>query len=143
MSARIKGAALQLSIGSPATDYWADCTSVVLDNEEADADIVTFEDAQTPGGARTYFIDLAAIQSTDPDSLWTYIWTQAGVEVAFVYAPHGNETPAPDKPHFTGTVKIGPRPAIGGEAGATNTYTFETRWDVVGVPVLDNGMTPA
>lgn len=138
-STRIKGKALRLTLGSPAEDFWADCTSVFLDNEEADTDVVTFEDAQTPGGARQYFFDIAAIQSTDPDSLWAYIWEQTGESVAFVFAPHGNATPTAAQPHFTGTVKIGPRPGIGGEAGPNNTYTFETRWDIEGVPLLDDG----
>lgn len=136
-STRMKGNRLRLTLDSE--DYWADCTAVELLNEEADADVVTFEDAQTPGGARTYYFQITAIQSTDPDSLWSYIWDQAGDEVPYVYAPHGNETPTAAQPHFTGSLTIGARPSVGGEAGRTNTYTFETRWDCTGVPVKDDG----
>lgn len=138
-STRIRGRQLSLSLGSPASDYWADTTSVFLRNEEADADVVTFEDAAEPGGARTEFLEIAGIQSTDADSLWTYLWDNAGQDVAFTYAPHGNETPTATEPHFIGTCTLGPRPDVGGEAGRANTYTFETRWDVVGKVTKDTG----
>lgn len=139
MSARIRGRQLMLTMGTPANDFWADATSVILDNEEADQDTVTFEDAAQAGGAVQEFLTITAIQSTDPDSLWSYVWDHVGEDVPFVYAPHGNEEPTAAQPHFTGTCTIGSRPSIGGEAGRTNTYTFETRWDVVGKTVKDDG----
>jgi len=138
-STRIKGRQLKLELGTPVVDYWADVTACELQNEEADSDVVTFEDAAEPGGAVVDFLQITAVQSTDPDSLWSYIWEHTGEDVAFTYAPHGNEEPTPAQPHFVGTCTIGPRPAIGGEAGRTNTFTFETRWDVVGRVVLDRG----
>lgn len=137
MSTRIKGRQLALQFGT--TDYWADQTSVVLDNEEADSDTTTFEDAAAEGGARQYFLELAAVQSTDTESFWRYIWEHTGETVPFVYAPHGNEVPTAAQPHFTGNCVIGARPKIGGEAGRASTYTFETRFDVEGTPVLDTG----
>lgn len=138
-STRIKGRQLSLKIGTPAVDVWADTTSVVLDREEAEDDVVTFHDASQPGGAMQEFLQITAIQSTDPDSLWSYIWEHTGEEIPFTFAPHGNETPSATQPHLLGTCRIGPRPAIGGEAGRNNTYTFETRWDVVGTTTLDTG----
>lgn len=138
-STRIKGRQLSLKIGTPATDMWADTTSVVLDREEAEDDVVTFEDASQPGGAQQEFLQITAIQSTDPEGLWGYCWEHTGEEIAFTFAPHGNETPSATQPHFLGTCRIGPRPAIGGEAGRNNTWTFETRWDVVGTVVKDTG----
>lgn len=134
-STRIKGRALALKLGSPVTDYWCDVTSVVLENEEADSDVVTFCSA-AEGGARTFYFTVNAIQSTDADSLWRYVWDNTGEEVDFIYAPHGNATPTADQPHFEGTLVIGPKPSVGGEAGFNNDYTFETRWDVVGTPTL-------
>lgn len=139
MSTRIKGRQLALQFGTPSIDYWADQTACVLDNEEADSDTTTFADAAAEGGARQYFLSLTAVQSTDTASFWRYVWEHSGEKVPFVYAPHGNETPSESKPHFVGTCTIGPRPAIGGEAGATSTYTFETRFDVEGTPVMDTG----
>ena len=139
-SPRIKGRQLKLLVGSsPAVDVWADTTAVTLDNEEAEDDVTTFEDAAAPGGARQEFLTITAIQSTDPTSLWSYVWDHTGEEVPFTYAPHGNEVASASKPHFLGTCTIGPRPTLGGEAGRDTTFTFETRWDVVGSTTKDIG----
>lgn len=134
-STKIKGIGLSLKIGTPSVDFWADCTTCELDNEEASEDVTTFYDASQPGGARQFFFNLSGVQSTDEESMWTYIWDHAGEEVAFTYAPHGNATASVSQPHFTGLVKIGPRPKIGGEASRTGAYTFDSRWDVTGTPV--------
>lgn len=131
MSTRIKGKQLKLSVGTPPIDVWADTTSVVLDREDADDDVVTFADAAA-GDTQQEYLEIAGIQSTDPESLWTYCWDHSGDEIPFTYAPHGNEEPSTAQPHFVGTCRIGPKPTIGGEAGRTTTFTFETRWDVVG-----------
>lgn len=130
---RIKGVALTLKFGT--TDYKADVTACTLTNEEAESDVVTFEDAAGEG-QRQFYLNITAIQSTDTASFWRYVWENAGTTVAFVYAPHGNETASAAQPHFTGNVKVGPRPTIGGEAGAGNTFTFETQWEVEGVPTM-------
>ena len=134
MSTRIKGSALKLTIGS--TDYWADITSCVLENEEADTGATTFEDASL-GGARQWYFTLSAIQSTDTAAFWRYLWANTGTIVSYVYAPHGNATASSTQPHFTGTVKIPPKPSIGGEAGTNNEFTFEVRMDCQEEPTLD------
>lgn len=139
-SNRIKGAALGLTVGG--IDYWADALSVVFDNEEADSSAVTFADAAA-GGARQHFVTISAIQSGQTGSLWRYAWANTGTTVAYKYAPHGNVTPTSDQPHLTGTLVIGPKPALGGEAGAKNEFTFEVRWDINGEPVLDAGASNA
>lgn len=128
---RIRGKQLLLKIG--ATDYWCDTTEAVLDSEEAKGGTVTFCDAAA-GGGRQYFFKIEAIQSTDTASMWSYLWDHSGERVPFVYAPWGNAAPSVAQPHFTGFVTLGPRPAIGGKAG-DDEFTFETRWDVDGVPV--------
>lgn len=133
--ARIAGKKLALEFDG--TDYWLNFSRAVLDNEENEDGSVTFGDYQE-GGARQYFFDLEAVQSTAPESFWRMCWEQTGEEVPFTFAPHGNQEPTAEQPHFVGTVTIGPRPAVGGEAGARQ-YMFETRWDVDGVPVLDDG----
>lgn len=127
-SIRIKGSALKLTLGTPAVDYWADVTAVTLNNEEAAAGVTTFEDASL-GGARQFYLEGSAIQSTEEDSFWDYLWSNTGDIVDYVYAPHGNTTPTADEPHFTGTVKIPAKPAVGGEAGTTNEFTFDFRMD--------------
>lgn len=137
-STRIKGKALGFKLGTPAKDYWADNISCVLDNEEKDADVVTFADVDGDG-ARQFFLAVSGITSTDIDSFWRYVWENAGdAEVPFVFAPHGNAVATAAQPHFTGNCTIGPKPAIGVEAA--NTSQFETRFDVDGVPTLDTGV---
>lgn len=133
---RIYGKDILIKFGDPGVDYPSDTTNVFLDNEEAANDVVTYADAKA-GGKRQHFFQLTALQSTSTGSFWRYAWENTGEEVDFVYAPHGNPTPTPDKPHFKGTVKIGPKPKIGD--AANTTATFETRWDLVGDPVMDTG----
>lgn len=130
MSTRLKGRQLRLTIGG--VEYSDNTTACTITNEEADGDVTTFADAAA-GGARKFLMNISAIQSTDSGSLWSYIWDNSGETVAYVYAPHANEDPTAAKPHFTGSVTIGPKPKIGGEAGAT-TFTFDVSWECTGEP---------
>lgn len=137
-STRIKGAALKLTLGTPGTDYWADITAATIEPEDADQETVTFEDAAA-GDVSEYHLKITAIQSTATASFWRYVWENAGSKVPFTFAPHGNAAPSVDQPHFVGEVTIGPSPAIGGEAGKDNTYTFETDWVCAAKPTLTTG----
>ncbi len=140
MSTRIKGASLLLSLGSPAVDYMVDISKSEITNEEKSNDVTTFGDVAA-NDDRTYFLNASAVQSTDVDSLWDYIWENAGTEVvAYTYAPHGNAVASAAQPHFTGTLTIGPPPTIGGEAGKENTYTFEFQWELDAKPTKDIGV---
>jgi hypothetical protein len=130
-STRVTGAKLFLRFGT--TDHAADISAYELTNDEADQSVVTFADA-AEGGKRQYKLSGTAIQSTDTNSFWSYAWANTGATVAFALAPHGNSSATASQPHFTGTVKIGPKPSIGGEAGASNDFTFDFEWDVVGTP---------
>jgi hypothetical protein len=68
------------------------------------------------------------------------MWTGAGSEETFIYAPHGNAAASADKPHFTGTVRLPARGAfqLGGEASADGTFAFDgVRMDIVGDVTLD------
>lgn len=146
-SPRIKGKALGLMLGSPPVNHWCDMTAVEITNEESDSDVTTFCDA-AEGGGRDFFLNMTSVQSTAADSFWRMAWEKTGEVVAFTYAPHGNEIATADKPHFTGTVKIGPKPNIGGEAGTNTTFVSELVWrceDEDGnpvTPVLDEGPPP-
>lgn len=125
-----------MTIGT--VEIHSQATSVVMSNEEAPDDITTFGDAED-GGGRLYFLSLAAVQSTTVNSFWRMLWANGGEEAAVVYRPHGNAVATPDEPHFLGTVKIGPAPDLGGEAGTQVTFTFETRLDFLERPILDDG----
>lgn len=132
-STRIKGSALALSIGG--TDYWADATSVLLDNEEASDDVKTFADSTR----RQEYFTIGAIQSTATGSFWSFVRENVGVEIPARYAVHGNAVATADEPHVLCTIKFLAPPPLGGEFEAT--YTFETRADVVGETTLDRGTT--
>jgi hypothetical protein len=136
-STRIKANALLLSIDG--TDYWADFSSVVMQSEDASADVTTFYDASL-GGRRDFYFTVSGVQSVEAASFWRAMWADAGSEVAFVYAPKGNATAGADAPHFTGQVRIPAKGAfqLGGEASADGTFAFDgVRMDIVGDVTLD------
>jgi hypothetical protein len=129
---KYNGKSLSLTINS--IEYNMDATSVVLNNEEADSDTTTFADLAA-GGAVQWFFEIEAVSDFGTGSLWNYVWANAGTSaVPFVFKPYGNATALPAKPHFTGTLNVGAKPAIGGAAG--ETFTFEVRFDVDGTPLL-------
>ena len=136
-STRIKANALLLSIDG--TDYWSDFSSVMMQSEEASSDVNTFYDASL-GGRRDFFFTVSGVQSTATTSLWRAMWDDAGSEVPFIYAPHGNATASSSEPHFTGTLRIPAKGSfmIGGEASASGSFAFDgVRMDIVGDVTLD------
>ena len=136
-STRIKANKLYFEINS--TNYWADFSTVTFSSEDASAEVNTFYDAGL-GGKRDFYFTVSGVQSTATGSLWKAMWDAAGTEVAFVYAPHGNETPSATQPHITGTVRIPAKGSfmLGGEASADGTFSFDgVRMDVVGEPDYD------
>lgn len=136
-STRIKANSLKLTIDG--NDYWSDFSSVVMQSEDASADVTTFYDASI-GGRRDFYFTVSGVQSVEAASFWRAMWADAGSEVAFVYAPKGNATAGADAPHFTGTVRIPAKGAfqLGGEASADGTFAFDgVRMDIVGDVTLD------
>ncbi|WP_350348016.1 hypothetical protein ABIQ69_15460 [Agromyces sp. G08B096] len=130
-----------LTLGTPGTDQSADLISYSIENEEADSDVVTFEDAAS-GGARQFYLRGSATQSTATVSFWRYVWENTGqTEVPYTVAPHGNAAPTANEPHLVGTLTIGPKPTIGGEASTspTSAFSFEFEFKIDGEPVLDDG----
>lgn len=142
-SPRIKGNKLPvLTLGSPGATFAADVISYSIENEEADSDVITFEDAAS-GGSRQYFLRGSAIQSTESASFWRYVWENSGQsDVAYTIAPHGNAVASADQPHFVGTLSIGAKPAIGGEASTSSSsaFTFDYEFEIDGTPSMDEGI---
>lgn len=138
-STRIKGTKLTLTLGSPGIDYSTDLTTYKLAAGDADkGGLTTFEDAAN-GGAKAYKLSGTAAQSTDAASFWRYVWDNVGETAAFTIAPHGNTPATAAQPHFLGTVTIGQRPDLGGDAGTDSEFSFDFEWNVEGEPVLDDG----
>jgi hypothetical protein len=136
-SVRIKANALKFTID--ATDYWADFSSVMFQSEEASSDVNTFYNASL-GGVRDFYFTVSGVQSTATGSLWKAMWDNAGDEVAFVYAPHGNAAASATQPHITGTLRIPAQGSfmLGGEASADGTFSFDgVRMDVIGAVTYD------
>lgn len=129
----VDGKKLTLTIGT--VELHIQAMKAILDNEEAEASTVTFEEANQ-GGGRNYFIDLTAIQSLDAQSWWRFSWDNPGVEATFTLRPAGNAAASATQPHFTGKITMPPRPKLGGEAGVDVRQTFDQKLMCVGVPVM-------
>ena len=126
---KYKGKDLSLTVDG--VEFNLEATSVVLDNEDADNDAVTFADLQS-GTPKKWFFTVEATADYADTSVWSMLWDNAGSDVAFALKPYGNETASPSQPHFTGTCTILSKPPIGGSAN--EVFTFEARLDVVGEP---------
>lgn len=127
--AKFKGKDLSLTIDGVEVNLEA--TSVVLDNEEADTDAVTFAELAS-GTPLQWFISIEAVADYGTGSLWTTLWENSGSDVAFVFKPYGNTVASATQPHFTGNATITAKPPVGGTAN--EVFTFEARLDVVGDP---------
>lgn len=130
MATKFKGKNLSLTVDG--TEFNADGTEVVLDNEEADDDAITFEDLDS-GDAVDWFFAITAVSDYGAGSFWDLLWENAGADsVAYVFKPYGNTTPSASQPHFTGNVTIPRKPPVGGTAG--ETWTYEARLDCTAEP---------
>lgn len=127
--AKYKGRDLSLTFDTEEVNIEA--TSVVLQNEEADGDAVTFAELAA-GSAVQWYFEITATSDYGTGSFWSLLWDSAGTDVPFVFKPYGNALPTATQPHFTGTATVTSKPPIGGEAGSV--FTFDTRLDVIGEP---------
>lgn len=127
--AKYKGKDLSLTIDADEVNLEA--TSVVLENEEADTDAVTFAEL-ADGTPVQWFFTIEAVADYGTGSFWTTLWENAGDTVAFVFKPYGNTTASTSQPHFTGNCTITAKPPVGGTAN--EVFTFEARLDVEGTP---------
>jgi len=128
--AKYNGKNLSLTIDTKEVNL--EGTSIVLDNEEADTDSVTFAELAS-GTPLQWFFTITAVADYGSGSFWSTLWDGAGTTVPFVFKPYGNATASTSQPHFTGTATINAKPPIGGSAN--ETFTFEARLYVVGEPV--------
>lgn len=128
-STRIRGNALSMRLDG--TDFWADTTSCVMDSELKEYPLLN---GSTTTVVVASWFDVEAVQSTDPDSFWTFLFDHQGESVPFAYAPHGNATPTAAQPHFTGILTVPPPPRLGGPAGRRTQQSFATRLHIAQGP---------
>jgi hypothetical protein len=133
-STRLKGSGLSFTVGT--TDFAPDATNVRLTWGDADSGTVTFADAAN-GTTQQATISGTMIQSLTGSSFWRYAYANTGKEIAFKYAPGLNTTATADKPIFSGTVRIGNRPDLGGDAQVSgDDWTADFEWKVIGDVVM-------
>lgn len=121
--ARVDGKNLSLAFG--AVEVACVSTSILLDNEKLDAEVVTFDDI-TKGNDRRWFFTITGLPDLGPGTWWSLLWnTPANTSIPFRYAPYGNTTASPEQPHFTGAATVDQKPPVGGEAG--QLWKFDTR----------------
>lgn len=108
-------------------------STAVLDNEDADSDLVTFADVIN-GLDKTWFFLITALPDYAPGSWWSLLWTTpAFTPIPYVFRPYGNDVATQDEPHFTGSVTVDRKPPVGGDAQAV--WAFEARLTCTGAPV--------
>ncbi len=123
----------------PAIDFDGDIRAFAITPEDKDDDDITFLEAAS-GETKDYKVTTTAIQSTDADSFWRFLWDNPGDEFTVVYGPHGNAVPTAAKPHFLLTLKANGKPELGNEASLTKKRsTFEYEFEVTAGPTLDDG----
>jgi hypothetical protein len=108
-------------------------TSIVLDNDKAEADRVTFADV-IAGLDRQWFFTVNGYPDYSSGTFWSWLWEQpAFTPFPYVFKPYGNAAASAAQPHFTGSVTIDQKPPLGGDAG--NAWTFGTRLTCTAQPV--------
>lgn len=133
-STRITGNGLLLTVDG--VDYWADCSSVVI---EQDSEPTRQADGHIVLNRGVWTMSVSAIQSTAPSSLWMLMWKHEFKLADYTYAPHGNDEPTSEEPHFTGRLQLPSAPQIGGEAGRTTQFSYQIKFRLDHKPALDTG----
>lgn len=128
---RLTGAKVSLKIGT--TEYKGDISKYELEASDKSDNVTTFADMEE-GASAGYTLKLEMVQSLDDDSLFMYLWKNAGQEADCVIAPAGNTTPTSSQPHITCRVRIpATTPTLGGEA-SKDQYTSEIELEVINKP---------
>lgn len=129
---RADGKNLRFTIGT--VDVSCVSSSAVLDNEDADADRVTFADVIN-GLDKTWFLQITAVPDYAPATWWQLLWaTPAFTPIPYLFRPYGNTTATADQPHFSGYATIDRKPPVGGDAQAI--WSFDARLTCTAQPTL-------
>lgn len=128
---RTRGQEVILTIDG--VSYTPEIGDLRLEAEEADNDFTTFED-EANGGATQWFLRGTAVMDFQAASFWRLLWAETGNEIAYVFKPY-TATVGASSPEFTGNVRIGRKPPIGGATGSTWTFDFEA--ECTAEPAMD------
>lgn len=119
---RIDGRNLSLTFSG--VEISCDSTSVVLDNEDNDADLVTFGDV-VAGNDKRWFFTVSGLPDYGAGTFWSLLWdTPAFTPIPYVFNPYG-AAPSAATPSFTGDVMVDRKPSVGGDAGVP--WAFDAR----------------
>lgn len=141
---RINGRQLSLLFADGTTpivdgiEVRCDSTSIVLDSEPADADLVTFADVLN-GNDRRWFITITALPDYADGTFWSLLWATPPFEwLQYRFDPYGvGDLPTPSHPVFTGSAYVDAKPALGGDAGTA--WTYDARLTCIGTPTKETG----
>jgi len=122
--ARIKGKSIVFEVDG--TEYAGGVSNVVISSAVNTLGFGDYEDSLDFTCAVTGFQDTAAA------SFHTWLFTNPGVSVNILYAPHGNETASAAQPHFSASGYAEVVPNIGGAAG--EYFTFDVNFILDGKP---------
>lgn len=127
---RIDGRRLSLTFDD--IDVRCDSTSVLLDNEEADAELITFGDV-IAGNDKRWFFTVTGLPDYGAGSFWSLLWdTPPFTPIPYLFNPYGSTVATPALPWFSGLVTVDRKPPVGGDAGAW--WTFDARLTCTGNP---------
>ncbi|GAA5154795.1 hypothetical protein GCM10023340_38910 [Nocardioides marinquilinus] len=117
-----------LKLSLAGTDKTAEISNCRLVVGDADADFVSFADANA-GGAKEWRLQGTATQDLSTGSIWSSVFTSPGTTSAAVLRPNGGTTASATQPTFTGnvTLSLPDGDFLGGEANASRTAKFT--WD--------------
>jgi hypothetical protein len=131
---------VKITGGTPSSVLFAGyLTNARFNAADSDSDTVTFTDALA-GGSKAYFFQGTALQddSADSNAFWTFVETNAGVDVVVTVMPQGNTTASTTQPHRTATCTVAAFDGdyFGGEANSSATFknTFDFSWAAAAKP---------
>lgn len=129
---RVDGKHLTLTVDG--LDVQCIASTVLLDAEAMDDDLVTFTDKEN-GDDLTWFISITALPDLAPGTFWSLLWdTLPFTPLDFTLRPYGNGSPTADQPHLTGQVYVDRRPPVGGDAQVA--WWFDCRLTCVERPAV-------
>jgi hypothetical protein len=132
---RTDGRNLVLYFG--AVSVACDSTSVMLDNDDGDADLVTFADVLAGNDKRWFFV-VSGYPDYGPGTFWSLLWdTPPFTPIGYSFSPYGGELHTPETPFFDGQCVVDRKPPIGGNAGST--WTFDARLTCTATPTRQTG----